>query len=159
LKLTAQLAGNRLLSRPDNHLRAAKHGDHFVGVAMSNDSIPDVRIASHMHRLRRTLDDPFPRGANEVALQLDCGEAGGSLRQVRKASVSARRIGKRDDCASVEIAIRGEERFAHGQLGSEGTVVDIGDDNADFAASLTPSLRAHSFGFSPISHARFSIHW
>src|SRR5271157_1588369 len=76
--VTREVAGTSF--GPENHLRAPKRCKHPVGVAMSNQSVPHLRMSSHMHGLGLARDDSVSSSADEIALQLNGGEAGGTIR-------------------------------------------------------------------------------
>ena len=71
-----------------HHLRASEQRDGFAGFAVRHRGIPDLSRLSQMRCGGNALDRPLGRGAEVVGLQLNRGEALGSLRQARNATVS-----------------------------------------------------------------------
>ena len=63
------------LSRVEDQLRAAEEGQGSAAFCVGDSSVPDLRRATAVDQPRLAPYDAGALGAEEVALQLDGGEA------------------------------------------------------------------------------------
>src|SRR5436190_7118733 len=100
---------------PEDHLRAPKERDRGAAFLNADHCVPDLRRAAKVHGGGAAENRAVSRGAEEVRLQLEGGEAARALRQVRDAAVAAARVRERDHRRGVQEAVGRHHLAAHRQ--------------------------------------------
>lgn len=121
----------------ENHLRAAEERDGAPGIPMAHDGVPDLGRAPEVNDARNAIHDAFAGRAEMVGLEFHGREAGGSLRQIRHASVAGGSVGQCDHAAGMQETIGCHQRLADDQFGSQLALAYVENVDAEEAGQVS----------------------
>ena len=158
LRVERRRAARRLtVSRVQHELRAAKERERTLVVSGEHGRVPDVRRAAEVDGASLAPKEPLASRAQEVRLQLDRGEAGRAVWEVRDARIPHARVGERHDRACVEVPVRSKVLGPQLQLGSEEAVSHLGNHDADELGEVTASELVEELGVEVEASFRIAV--
>lgn len=99
------MEGLGALLRIENHLSAAKQRNGLAGLSVRDDGIPDLSCLAKMSSFGRAFDRSVTSRAEVIGLELNCGEACCTLRQIGATTVACGCVRECHNASSMQEAI------------------------------------------------------